>query len=163
MIEIFWKFLIFLILQIILIHWLIGLQNVQKNLKENFFLLKVNIVWRIFNRQKFRKHKDNLDKEFNAAVQKGVLERLKEEKTFKAKTKKPLTYFIKSHPDIDVYFKMIFFSFFIALAAILLQADFGPNAISIVLGFPAGLYLMYAIPTAIIQFIRIVYKWRSQV
>ncbi len=75
-------FLIFLILQIILIYFF------QKNLKENFFLLKVNIVWRIFNRQKFRKYKDNLDKEFNAAVQKLVLERLKEEQTFKTKTDK---------------------------------------------------------------------------
>lgn len=154
MIE-YWPFLIFLI-PIIAIYYF------PKVPKENFFLLKANIVWRIFNRQKFRTYKDNLDKEFNAAVQKVVLERLKEE-TFKAKTKKPLTYFIKSHPEINEHFKMFFFSFFIALAAILLQADIGPNAISIVLGYPAGLCLMYSTPIAIVQFIRILFKWRYQV
>ena len=152
-------FLIFLILQIILIYFF------RKNLKENFFLLKVNIVWRIFNRQKFRKYKDNLDKEFNATVQKLVLERLKEEQTFKAKTdnKKPLTYFIKSHPEIDINFTFSFVSFFVAFGAILLQAEVGINIFSTVFGGTAALFFLYSTPVAIIQFIGILHKWRSQV
>tara|TARA_B100001758_G_C17862995_1_gene329941 strand:+ start:51 stop:518 length:468 start_codon:yes stop_codon:yes gene_type:complete len=133
--------------------------------KEKKISLKANIVWRIFNRQKFRKYKDNLDKEFNAAVQKLVLERLKEEQTFKAKTenKKPLTYFIKSHPDIDVNFKFSFVSFFLAFGAILIQAEVGINIFSTVIGGTAALFFLYSTPVAIIQFIGILHKWRSQV
>ena len=132
-------FLIFLILQIILIYFF------RKNLKENFFLLKVNIVWRIFNRQKFRKYKDNLDKEFNATVQKLVLERLKEEQTFKAKTdnKKPLTYFIKSHPEIDINFTFSFVSFFVAFGAILLQAEVGINIFLQFLGYSCIIFFIF--------------------
>ncbi len=123
--------------------------------------LKANLVWRIFNKQKFENYKEDQKKEFNTLVQKLVIERIKEERNPKS-PKHPLIYFIRAHPDIEVNFGLSVSSFFVLLASIMLQMDVGINAISTGIGGLAGLIFIGSTPIAIIQFIGILHKWRSQ-